>query len=197
MGYDASWDDNFGDGTEEVGTSQEEYVPSSSIPAPPPMGKYDVRGVPDKFVLGNKGGVYIKGATVEIVGGEHDGRKADAFISGFKKPWRETGTDLDDFLAGGGLKPANGKKFTVQEIGAGVEATWTNIRKAYINHEGFCKSCGKTVASGANGYKKENKDGFRVIGFADKDGKIQPAVRCPICGEVVRARAKVARWYVD
>lgn len=187
MAYDESWD--FSD-VEEVGVDAAEYKPTSQFPPPPPMGRYEVKGVPDRFILGNKGGgnVFVKSAQVEILDDEFKGRKASAFISAFPRSYGDPGSDMDDFLRAGGVYP-KGSKFTVQEIGEGVNNTWESTRKVEIGWDGYCRTCGKTTL--------RNKGTEKYPGFADPEtGDVFPAKACPECGSTVAARAYVRKWFV-
>lgn len=193
-----NWDDLGIDLNEEVGTSSEAYVPSSQYPPPPPIGTYTFRGVGDDYTWGRStdGALYLRGK-VELVSSdaEVDGRRADIFISSRVSPFRQDGTDLDDFVRGCGDKPSNGSRFTVKEIVDIVAVTWQQQRKGYLTWEGYCKECRKTIARGKTGAKKEDKFGFKALGFAGEDGSLNPNVVCPLCGEIVTARGKIQKFY--
>lgn len=183
MVYDENWDDSLND--EEIGVEPEDYKAPTQYRLPPPRGKYVVEGVEGRFTLGNKGGApYVKKAAVQIVEGDHKGTYIDAFISGRERRFGDPGTDMDDFLRGGGLKPENGRKFTQREVGEGVTATWQNRRTILSGLNGYCKACGTRF------YDKH----FVVT---DNDGKKAetPVIECE-CGATITARPYVRRWFV-
>jgi hypothetical protein len=195
MSYEELWDELGIDPDEEVGILSSEYVPSSKFPPPPPIGNYDYRGEEGGFQWGRDKdkNLYLKNLKLVIVGGEHDGKKFDGFISNRKFAYRPEGTDMEDFLRAGGAVPA-GKRFTNLEIVQAVEATFTKIRQGYMTWEGYCKNCGKTVARGKKQATKEYQ-GFKMAGFL-KGENLSPIVECPICQAMVQARLKLQRTYV-
>jgi len=197
MSSNIDWEELGIDPNEEVGTADSEYVPTSQFPIPPPIGNYEFQGTDGGYAWGrgNDGSLYLKNCKFSVVGGEFDGKKLDGFISNRATPFRKNGTDLEDFIRAAGAVPKNGSRFTNAEMVKAVEETFNAIRKGYVTWEGYCSDCGKTVARGKNGATKENKDGFRVVGFL-KGETLSPVVQCPLCGKMITARAKVQKFYV-
>ena len=193
MPYDPSWD-KFLD--EEIGTPQEEYQPSTQFAPPIPTGRYIVAGMKDKWNLGRSdkdGRAYISKALFYVAEGDHIGAVVQGFISDRPKPWRNTGTDMDDFLRAGGLKP-EGDRFTAQEVAVGVDATWESHRKVQVDTEFYCKACNITFARGRKGYT--TKSGDVVQSILDEKGNERSVITCPHCGAEVMGRNFISRIYV-
>lgn len=189
------WDELGIDPNEEVGA--ESYVPQSQYPPPAPIATYDFQGVADSLKWGrdNNMNLYCRGQ-VKIVGGEFDGKKADAFISNRLSSFREDGTDMEDFARALGAEPENGSRFTNAELARIITDTWTQIRKGYQTWEGYCSECKQTVARGKKGAQKADKNGFKAVGF-QKGQVMVSVVACPICGRPVEARGKFTKFYMS
>ena len=185
-----NWDELGIDPNEEVGVSEDAYIPSSEFPPPPPIGNYLFKGIDGGIQWGrdkNKQ-LYLRG-NFEVADGPLVRRRADAFISLMIPPFRSASV-MDDFLRAAGETPNNGSRFTNVEVTEKVQASWSKLRKGKLDWEGYCPECRQTVARGINGAKKENAKGFKAVGFGKKH-----IIQCPICGEPVQARGRIVQWY--
>jgi hypothetical protein len=184
-----NFDDLNLDPNSEIGQDVAEYEPSVSKMLPPPTGRYVVVGKPDTIKWGRtKDSQLYMTATFLIQGGNCDGRFVNAFVSAKESPFRK-GSDMEDLAYALGKKPESGRP-TIKDLTEMIADNWGRPVKVFVDWEGYCEDCGKTVLRGTK--TKEGKDGKTYYGYTNG-----PVADCPICGATTVAKPKATRFYVS
>lgn len=173
----------------EVGVAFDEYEKPSNAFRPPDPDEYTLIRNAEKDLEWNpsKDGDIYTSARFIIQGGDFNGRSVFDILSTWVGKYRKAST-VQDFLAACGYdgEPANGSRFTVQEIIEAVEQTFGPFN-AYVDWQGYCPHCDETVIRSSKFFPR------------DDNGVLLHVVDCPKCGakKAVTARARIKRFVVD
>lgn len=171
----------------EVGAAFDEYERPSNSFRPPEPGEYtflrsteqDLEWKPTK-----DNDVWTNVRYI-IQGGDNNNRSIFDTLSTFVGKFRKA-SSVQDFLAACDFvgTPANGRRFTVQEILDAVNQTFGPF-DAYIDWQAYCPDCDETVIKSSKNFPK------------DADGNLMHEVVCPKCGAKITAKARVKRYIVQ
>ena len=168
----------------EVGVDINDYEAPTQGFAPLEPGVYTLmRDTADLVFKPTKDNNIGCSVSFTIQDGPSSGRKVFGYLSTQVSRFRPAST-IQDFLAatGSDVTPENGTRFTVREIKDAVNGAYGPF-DAYLNWEGYCPECGKTVLRKKKNYPVNGK------GEAIHD----PA--CPECGKAkVKTSARITNF---
>ena len=171
----------------EVGAAFDEYEKPSNTFRPPEPGEYTfLRSTEHELLwLPTKDGDIWTNVRYMIQGGPSNNRTVFDTLSTFVGKFRKA-SSVQDYLAACGydIPPANGRRYTVQEIQDAVAQTFGPF-EAYTTWQAYCPDCDKTVIRSHKDFPK------------DSSGNLMHEVLCPECGKIkLTPKSRVKRYIV-